>query len=96
MNFKINNIFYTVILGVVSFSINFFYASLGVLPIDTFAFFDSGYRIMNGDIPFEDFWTISGPLIDLIQSLYFLIFGLNWNSYVLNGSVINVLFCLIT
>ncbi len=96
MNFKINNIFYTVILGVVSFSINFFYASLGVLPIDTFAFFDSGYRIMNGDIPFEDFWTISGPLIDLIQSLYFFIFGLNWNSYVLNGSVINVLFCLIT
>ncbi len=96
MNLKINNFFYTFALCVVSFSINFFYASLGVLPIDTFAFFDSGFRILNGDLPFVDFWTISGPFIDLIQSFYFFIFGLNWTSYVLNGSIINVLISLVT
>ena len=94
MNEKRKEILSVVILSIVSFLINFFYASKGVLPIDTFAFFDTGFRILEGDIPFKDYWTISGPIIDLIQSLIFFLFGVNWNAYVLNGSLINVLITL--
>ena len=66
----INIIFFTV-LTLFSISINFYYGNIGVFPIDTFAFFDSGYRLNNGDVPFKDYWTISGPFIDILQSFYF-------------------------
>lgn len=90
-----NKLTYILILSFISFSVNFYYGSLGVLSIDTFAFFDSGFRILNGDSPFKDYWTISGPIIDYLQALYFLIFGVNWNSYLLNGSIINLLLTII-
>ena len=79
------------ILSLFSVSINYFYGSLGVLPIDTFAHFDSGYRITEGDLPFVDYWTISGPFIDLLQAFYFSIFGVSWQSYMFNSSLINLL-----
>ncbi len=76
-----------------SFFINFYYSSIGVLPQDTFAYYDTGYRVLNGAVPFKDYWTVSGPIIDYIQSIFFYFFGVNWKVYTLNGSVIN---CLIT
>ena len=59
--------------------INYFFSNIGVYPIDTFSFFDSGYLITKGYHPIRDFWVISGLLIDYIQALFFLIFGNNWN-----------------
>ncbi len=90
------NFFLIVILSIVSFSVNFYYSSLGVLPIDTFAFFDTGFRLMKGDLPFVDYWTISGPFIDLLQTIYFSILGVSWTAYVVNGSVINLIITLIS
>ena len=46
----------------------------GVHPIDSFSHFDSGFRVLNGEHPFKDFWAISGPFIDYIQSLIFFLF----------------------
>ena len=43
-----------VALIILSFFINFHYSSLGVLPQDTFAYYDTGYRVLNGAIPFKD------------------------------------------
>ena len=34
--------------------------------MDTFAFFDTGYRVLNGEHPFKDFWVVSGPFIDYL------------------------------
>ena len=82
-------LFFPIFLVFFSFSINFFYGSLGVLPIDTFSHFDTGLRVLNGEVPFKDYWTTSGPFIDYIQSVYFKFFGISWFSYILNGSVIN-------
>ena len=96
MNLKIVNFIYISILSIVSFVTNYFYGSLGVLPIDTFAFFDSGFRLNNGEVPFVDYWTISGPFIDILQSIYFSIFGLSWKSYILNGSVINLIVTIVS
>ena len=74
-----------------SFFINFYYSNIGVLPQDTFAYYDTAFRILNGATPFKDYWTVSGPAIDYIQSIFFYLFGVNWQVYTFNGSVINCL-----
>ena len=85
---KINHIAY-VILAVFAFYINYFFSNIGVYPIDTFSFFDSGYLITKGYHPIRVFWVISGLLIDYIQALFFLIFGNNWNAYIFHSSLLN-------
>jgi hypothetical protein len=84
------------LLSLVAISVNYYYGSLGVLPIDTFAHFDTGYRIMKGEIPFVDYWTISGPFIDFLQAFYFWIFGVSWKSYMLNSSILNLILTLMS
>ena len=61
----------------------------GVYPIDSFSHFDSGFRILNGEHPFKDYWIVSGFFIDYFQSLIFLLFGVSWQSYILNASLLN-------
>ena len=79
-----------------SILINQYYGNLGVSPLDSFSHFDTGYRILNGQFPFKDFWVISGPILDYFQSILFFIFGINWQSYVLQGSLINAILTLAT
>ena len=85
----------TIFLSAIAIVVNHHYGSLGVFPINTFSYFDTGYRILNGEAPFIDYWTISGPFIDFFQALYFSILGVNWNSYLLNGSIINLIITLV-
>ncbi len=61
----------------------------GVFPIDSFSHFDSGYRILNGDHPFRDYWIVSGFLVDYLQSIIFYFLGINWQTYIFNASLIN-------
>ena len=74
-----------------SFFINWFSANIGVMPIDTFGFFDTGYSILIGKLPMRDFWSFSGIVVDYFQSIFFWLFGLNWSSYIFHASSINVL-----
>jgi hypothetical protein len=93
MNKKINilpHIDY-ILLALFSFFINYYYSSIGVLPQDTFAYYDTAYRILDGSVPFKDYWTVSGPFIDYFQAIIFYIFGISWKSYIINGSIINSL-----
>ena len=84
------------IIFIVSILINQYSGFRGVFPADSFAFFDSGYRILNSEIPFKDYWLVSGLFIDYFQALLFLIFGFSWESYVLHGSLINGIFVVAT
>ena len=77
-------------LALYSFFINFYYASIGVFPIDTFTFFDTGYSVTIGKHPIKDFWIISGIFGDYLQALFFKIFGVNWKSYVYHSSTLNL------
>ena len=89
---KKENISYSVdylIIIFFSFFINYYYSNLGVLPQDTFAYYDTAYRILHGSAPFKDYWTVSGPFIDYLQAAFFFIFGVSWKSYILSGSIIN-------
>ena len=85
-----------IFLGFFSFFINFYYGSLGILPIDGFSHFDTGYRILLGEFPFKDYWVISGPAIDYIQALFFYFFGASWTSYLSHSSFLNLLITLFT
>ena len=83
--------FYLPTIIIFSFFINFYSANIGVLPIDTFGFFDSGFLVLKGQLPIRDYWAHTGLTVDYLQSLFFLIFGNNWNSYIIHGSLINVI-----
>ena len=84
------NLSIVLILTIYAFFINWISANLGVLPIDTFAFFDSGYSILNNKLPLRDFWIFTGILVDYLQALFFWIFGANWSSYVIHGCFLNI------
>ena len=82
---------YVIILFLFSVSINQYYGNLGVCPIDSFWFFNSGYDSLNGYYPFKDYWTISGPFITFTQAIFFKVLGTSWFSYVLHASFFNFL-----
>ena len=60
----------------VSFYVNYYYGSKGVLAVDTFSHFDSAYKLLKGVIIFRDFWNISGGVIDYLQLPFFIFLGL--------------------
>ena len=85
---KYKKIYYFLII-IISFLFNTYYGYRGIFPIDSFLIFDGGYKILNGYHPFKDYWSITGPLLDYVQYLFFLIFEVNWFSYVLHATVVN-------
>ena len=88
--------FFVIFLFLFSLLINQYYGYRGVFPIDSFLIFDSGFNIISGNHPFKDFWEITGPFLDYVQSLFFLAFGVNWFSYAFHASIINMLFSVFT
>ena len=78
-----------------SFFFTFYYGFIGVFPLDSFLIYDAGYKIINGYHPFKDYWSITGPIIDYAQFIFFKIFGISWVSYVLHSAVINLLVTII-
>ena len=91
MLFNKKETLFILILIIFSFTINLISGNRGVFPMDTFAFFDTGYRVLNGEHPFKDFWVVSGPFIDYTQAIIFYIFGVSWKSYLINSSLLNSL-----
>jgi len=84
------------IILIFSLCFNQYFGNRGVFPADSFAFFDSGYRILNGEFPFKDYWVVSGVFIDYFQAFLFFLFGYNWQVYVLQASLVNALFSVLT
>ena len=89
-------ILYITILFFFSIGINQYYGNLGICPIDSFWFFNSGYDVLNGYYPFKDYWTIAGPFITFSQGLIFKISGVSWFSYVLHASIFNSIIAIST
>ena len=95
-NFDYKKIIYISVLIFFSFFTNFYYGHLGVYPLDTFLFYDSSIRILNGDIPIKDFWTSTGIVIDFMQSIFFRLFGISFKSYVAHASFMNLILSIST
>ena len=93
---RYSKIIYITILVFFSYFINYFYGHLGVYPLDTFLFYDSSIRILNGKIPIKDFWVSTGITIDLMQSIFFKFFEFLLKTYVAHASTMNVILTLST
>ena len=93
--FKKENLF-IIFLFLFSLLFNQHYGNRGVFPPDSFAHFDAGFRILIGEYPFKDYWLVSGPLGDYLQALFFYLFGVNWQSYILQASFVNAVLTITT
>ena len=91
-----NKFFIFFALFLFSLLINQYYGNIGVFPVDSFSHFDTGYRILLNEHPFKDYWIISGPFVDYFQALFFYLFGVNWQIYILHASFINAILTIIT
>ena len=87
---------YIFFLILISFCTNQYYAYLGVLPVDSFSTFNTGYDILNGSVPFKDYWVLKGIVLDIIQAAFFKLFGVSWFSYSIHASTFNSIFALAT
>ena len=83
-----------IILILFSSLFNQYYGNRGIFPIDSFLIFDAAHNILSGNHPFKDYWLITGPFLDYLQALFFLILDVNWFSYVLHASLLNALLTL--
>ena len=91
MIIKNYNIIFLLFLSLFSIWINNIHGNIGILPIDSFAFFDTAHSILLGKHPFKDFWITTGPFVDYLQALFFKVFGLKWFSYVIHASFFNLI-----
>jgi len=80
------------IISLFAFSINFYYGHQGLMPLDDLQNFNSGFRVLQGDFPFRDYYSVTGPFLDILQSIIYKIFGINWQSFVLHASLMNCLY----
>ena len=79
-----------ILLSIYSYSINWYSGNIGVIPIDSFGFLDTGYSIINGHLPIRDFWIFTGLLVDYMEAAFLYLFGNNWNSHLAHGSFMNI------
>ncbi len=91
---RIKIFLYIFLLSLSALIITGYYGYRGVFPIDSFLIYDAGYKILNGYIPFRDYWSITGPILDFLQFIFFKIFGTNWFSYILHSASINLILTL--
>ena len=94
---KLNvNLFVIVFIFLFALLTNQYFGNRGVFPIDSFSHYDTGFRVLNGEFPFKDYLVVSGPFVDLIQAFIFSIFGDSWQAYLLNGSLVNATFAVLS
>ena len=79
------------VISIYAFYINWLSGNIGVLPIDSFGFLDTGHSILMGKLPIRDFWIFTGLLVDYMGAFFLSIFGNNWNSHLIHSSSMNIL-----
>ena len=66
------------------------------MPMDNFVLYNGGHRVLNGYIPFTDYWLVTGPLLDYLNAFFFLINGTSWKSYIIHSSLFNLIISIAT
>ncbi len=87
---KINNLFFLIGLSFFAFYMVFKSGERGFFAFDQSIVFDGGYRILKGQIPYKDFICPFGPVVFLIQALFFKFFGVTYFSYIFSAALFNV------
>ena len=78
------------LLGLFAFFLCFRSGERGYFAFDQSFIFDGAYRIVSGQIPYKDFVIPFGPIVFLVQALFFKIVGISYFSYIFSGSLMNV------
>ena len=95
MNYRKENLYKNssilLVISLYAYFINWFSGNMGVLPIDSFGFLDTGYSILKGNLPIRDFWIFTGFLVDYMEAAFLYLFGNNWNSHLAHSSFMNIL-----
>jgi len=73
-----------------AFYINWLSGNIGIMPIDSFGFLDTGFSILKNKLPIRDFWIFTGLLVDYMESFFLLIFGNKWSSHLIHASFMNI------
>ena len=79
-----------IVILIYSYLINWHSGNIGIIPIDSFGFLDSGYSITKGHLPVRDFWIFTGLLVDYMEAAFLYLFGNNWNSHLAHSSFMNI------
>ena len=84
---------FSAIFGIIiyAFYINWLTGSVGIIPIDSFGFLDTGFSILKNKLPIKDFWIFTGLLVDYMGAFFLKLFGNNWKSHLLHASSMNVI-----
>ena len=77
-----------------AFFVNYHYGHQGLMPLDDLQNFNSGFRVLNGDFPFRDYYSITGPILDIWQSNLYDLFGVSWKSFILHASILNCVYAI--
>lgn len=72
--------------------LNQYFGYIGYMPLDQSIVFNGAWRILNGQIPYVDFWTPFGLVPMLLQAAMFHAVGITWTSYVLHASLVSAFF----
>ncbi len=72
--------------------LNQYVGYIGYMPLDQSIVFNGAWRILNGQVPYVDFWTPFGLVPMLLQAAIFRIGGVTWTGYVLHASVLSAFF----
>jgi len=74
-----------------AFAFTWYSGHRGLFLLDHSAVFDGAWRILQGQIPYRDFYMAFPPIMFWIQAALFKVAGLNFSSMVLSAAVVNVL-----
>ena len=74
-----------------AYFVNWHSGNIGIMPIDSFGFLDTGYSIIKGHLPIRDFWIFTGLLVDYMEAFFLYAFGNNWNSHLAHSSFMNII-----
>ncbi len=80
-----------IFIGSFSFLINYHYGFIGMMPMDNTVLFNGGYRVFSGQVPFSDYWLVTGPLLDYLNAFFFKILGISWTTFIIHSSIFNSL-----
>src|SRR5262245_18592957 len=71
---------------------NQYYGSYGYMPLDLAVTYNGAWGVLNGQIPYRDFWLPFDTRPIMIQAPIFWVLGMSWTTYVLQVSLLNGLF----
>lgn len=78
-------------LSVFAFYLTFKAGQRGLFAFDQCIVFDGGYRVLSGQIPYQDFVLPFGPVTFWLQAFFFRLFGVSYFGYLIGAAAVNVL-----